>query len=327
MRRAGVEMRVRKPLAIELFAGCFGWGRGFVSAGFRVIGFDIEHIPEIHGDVPDGCYLALQDVLTLHGSQLSQAACIVGSPPCQKFSYASMPWKRAKAQVPQILPAWWHKPEPDMFASEIQEWLEWKRENPAPPPSTSLFDACFRIQREASEAAGRYIPLVVENVKGAQPWVGKAKANYGSYYLWGDVAQVGNRVVSAWPKFGEGACPVKATKNNGGSWFAIGSPGQKVLGQNPVCRKVPGLNFHEYEKTGKPGRSFQSAAVDHVKTVGRESDAIKQHGSGPIWFDTGIAKHSSRSLSRKSASAQIAKIPFPLAYHIAQCFKPREKCA
>jgi hypothetical protein len=51
----------------------------------------------------------------------------------------------------------------------------------------ALFDACFRIQREASEAAGRHIPMVVENVRGAQPWVGRAAWNYGSYYLWGDV--------------------------------------------------------------------------------------------------------------------------------------------
>jgi hypothetical protein len=50
-----------------------------------------------------------------------------------------------------------------------------------------IFDACFRIQREASEAAGWHIPLVVENVRGAQEWVGKAAGHFGSYYLWGDV--------------------------------------------------------------------------------------------------------------------------------------------
>lgn len=29
--------------------------------------------------------------------------------------------------------------------------------------------------------------MVVENVKGAQPWVGSARWHYGSFYLWGDV--------------------------------------------------------------------------------------------------------------------------------------------
>jgi hypothetical protein len=49
---------------------------------------------------------------------------------------------------------------------------------------------------------------------------------------------------------------------------------------------------------------------------------VKQHGSGPIWFDTGIAAHGSKSSKRKAASAMIAKIPFPLAQHIARTFKP-----
>ncbi len=142
-----------KPLAIELFCGRFGWGKGFVAEGYQVVGFDILH-ESYHGDVPEGCELVLQDVLTLHGSQFKDAACIVASPPCQAYSYRAMPWKRAKA---------------------------------LPPPSNELFDACFRIQREASEAAGRYIPMVVENVRGAQPWVGRAAWNFGSFYLWGDV--------------------------------------------------------------------------------------------------------------------------------------------
>ena len=98
--------------------------------------------------------LVIQDVTTLHGSQFRDAALIVASPPCQAYSYRAMPWKRAKA---------------------------------LPPPDNTLFEACFRIQREASEAAGRHIPLIVENVRGAQKWVGRARWNYGSFYLWGDV--------------------------------------------------------------------------------------------------------------------------------------------
>jgi hypothetical protein len=65
--------------------------------------------------------------------------------------------------------------------------MPWKRAKALPPPDNALFEACFRIQREACEAAGRHIPLIVENVRGAQPWVGRARWNYGSFYLWGDV--------------------------------------------------------------------------------------------------------------------------------------------
>jgi site-specific DNA-cytosine methylase len=139
-------------LAIDLFCGLGGWTQGLLAEGWDVIGFDIER--HQYGDQKYPAQLVLQDVLTLHGSQFRNADLIVASPPCQAYSYRAMPWRRAKA---------------------------------LPPPDNSLFEACFRIQREACEAAGHHIPMVVENVRGAQKWVGRAAWNFGSYYLWGDV--------------------------------------------------------------------------------------------------------------------------------------------
>jgi site-specific DNA-cytosine methylase len=146
------RMSAAPPLAIDLFCGLGGWTEGLLAEGWDVIGFDIER--HEYGDAKYPAQLVLQDVLTLHGSQFKDADLIVASPPCQAYSYRAMPWKRAKA---------------------------------LPPPDNSLFEACFRIQREACEAAGRHIPLVVENVKGAQKWVGRSRWNYGSFHLWGDV--------------------------------------------------------------------------------------------------------------------------------------------
>lgn len=143
------------PLCIDLFCGLGGWAQGFLAEGWTVVGFDIER--HIYGDERYPAQLVLQDVLTLDGRQFRDADCIVASPPCQAYSYRAMPWKRAKA---------------------------------LPPPDNMLFEACFRIQNEASEAAGRRIPMVVENVCGAQNWVGRAVARYGSYYLWGDVPAI-----------------------------------------------------------------------------------------------------------------------------------------
>ena len=182
-----------KPLAIDLFCGLGDWTEGLLLEGYEVVGFDIwRH------DYGDGmrypAQLVLQDVATMIGKQFKDAALIVASPPCQAYSYRAMPWKRAKA---------------------------------LPPPSNELFDACFRIQREAIEAAGRFIPIVVENVRGAQPWVGRSRWNFGSFHLWGDVP--------ALMPIAKGAIKVGVAENDGtkcgGDWFG-GEPGDRSLMRN-----------------------------------------------------------------------------------------------
>ncbi len=180
-------MNTTAPLAIDLFCGLGGWTEGLLAEGWDVIGFDVER--HEYGDAKYPAQLVLQDVLTLHGSQFKDVDLIVASPPCQAYSYRAMPWKRAKA---------------------------------LPPPDNSLFEACFRIQQEACQAAGRHIPLIVENVKGAQKWVGRSRWNYGSFHLWGDVPAL-------MPADG-------GRKNGGGSWFAIAHNTTSGVGRNPDGR-------------------------------------------------------------------------------------------
>ena len=264
------------PLAIDLFCGLGGWTEGLLAEGYYVVGFDIER--HHYGDAKYPAQLVLQDVLTLHGSQFKDASLIVASPPCQAYSYRAMPWKRAKA---------------------------------LPPPDNSLFEACFRIQREACEAAGHFIPLVVENVRGAQKWVGRARWNFGSFYLWGDVPALMPMTRKA-QKFNP-----DGTAHPPGSWFAIAD--SKNRGEHS---KLPGFRFDG------SGKSFQSASVEHTKrhlTNQAESDGVKQHKSGRAWFadpDSISGSTSSKSNARKAASAAIAKIPFVLAQHIARSWKP-----
>ena len=205
----------------------------------------------------------------------------------------AMPWSKAKAKERDLLEG---------------------RDDPK--RLTALFDACFRIQREAIEAAGHFIPLVVENVRGAQKWVGRSRWNYGSFHLWGDVPAL--------------------------------MPMTKAI-------KVAGFRFDG------SGGSFQSASV---KTVGhankrdghshtrhltnqRESDGLKVPGNklSENGFTIPIARQINQSLkpdsfelndddrrqhlsfSRKAASAAIAKIPLPLARHIARYWAPQEVAA
>lgn len=283
----------KRPLAIELFAGLHGWGAGLAAAGFRVVGFDIADMPRLlNHPVPEHCSLVLQDVRTLHGSQFRDAHLIVASPPCQEFSYMAMPFSRGKR-----------------IATALRgegDFPEGYRGSRTIPELRALFDACFRLQREASEAAGRHIPLVVENVRGAQPWVGRAAWNYGSYYLWGDIpALMPTTLVLPQKRNPDG------TEHGPGSWFAIADS------KNRGALKVPGMN---YAKTGKPGRSFQGAAV---ATFGRrDSEGLKQGGNW--WHDPKsiTRRHSSNSPARRAASALIAKIPFALAEHIGRVYYP-----
>lgn len=210
-----------KPIVIDLFCGLGGWAEGFLAEGYDVIGFDIERHDYGTGGYPG--QLVLQDVLTLHGSQFKDAAVIVASPPCQAYSYRAMPWKRAKA---------------------------------LPPPDNTLFDACFRIAREAG------VPVIVENVLGAERWVGRAAWKFGSFCLWGDVPAL---------------MPIRSI-----------TEGRKLAGNN-------------------------SPRMWSERRIQRLCDAQK---------DNAFYLASSGSNARKAASAQIAKIPFPLASHIARCFKP-----
>jgi hypothetical protein len=261
-----------KPLAIDLFCGLGGWTEGLLAAGYYVVGFDIEQ--HQYGDAKYPAQLVLQDVLTLHGKQFKDAALIVASPPCQEFSYMAMPWSLAKKKQAMI-----------EASAEEQKRL------------TALFDACFRIQAEAIEAAGHHIPMIVENVRGAQKWVGRSRWNFGSFHLWGDVPAL---------------MPMTANtaKLGGHSWYPPSDP-----------RHVPGLDFTRL--AGKKvsgfrfdgsGKSFQTAAVNGTK-------------QGGDWFDASnpnsiSRRPSSGSKSRKAASAMIAKIPFALSSYIAHHYLP-----
>jgi hypothetical protein len=280
---------MNRPLVLDIFCGLGGFSEGFIANGFRAIGFDIEAHDYGEGGYPG--QLVLRDVRSLFGSELVREygvpAVIVASPPCQEFSYMAMPWSKAKEKMRKILA------------------------DPAEQTRlTDLFNQCFRIQREVSAAAGLYVPLVVENVRGAQKWVGKARGNFGSFYLWGDVPAL---------------LPI---------------PAQIVQNQGIAHRPNGETNFHGYKL---PGNNAPLRWED--REIKRLCDAGTKHGGdcfsdpawpgkqggakqGGDWFNssctTSISRTtSSRSPARKRASAEIAKIPLTLSSWLAKCFYPK----
>lgn len=255
----------------------------FCGLGGWTEGFLAEGYDVIGFDIerrPYPAQLVLQDVLTLHGSQFKHATAIVASPPCQSYSYRAMPWKRAKA---------------------------------LPPPDNSLFNACFRIAAEAG------LPIVVENVKGAQPWVGRAKWHYGSFYLWGDIPALmpfAGQLRKVNHHLG-GAVPAGTGRT---SWFFGNTKHELRDGVKNV--DTSGKTWFGVSH----GKAYPSQPGNPVNQAW---DGIKQGGNW--WHDPNslTRRFSSCSEARKAASAEIAKIPFPLARHIAACFKPEgsERCA
>lgn len=189
---------------------------------------------------------------------------------CQEYSYMAMPWTRAKAKAAAI--------RVDTSGKMLADL-------------NRLFDACFRIQEQASLAAGRHIPLVVENVRGAQPWVGRARWNFGSFYLWGDV-------------------PALMPFTRYGTLMKFG----KVCHSHKDWRQVQsGADIPHPHKTT---RHLTNPAEHEGRKVGGGADG---------WFEGNLEhplrQHHSAHPKRKEASAMIAKIPLPLARYIGRFFR------
>jgi hypothetical protein len=284
---------------IDLFCGLGGWADGGIAEGYDVVGFDIER--HVYGEHKYPAQLVIQDVLTLDGAQFKDAALIVASPPCQEFSYMAMPWKVAKQRAAD-------------YRSGVRDVRD----------LTRLFDACFRIQREAIGASGHHIPLVVENVRGTIPWVGRSRWNYGSYHLWGDVPALmpmtlGRQVM----KDGIAHCPDGATNFHGQK--TAGHP-NKRNGHRSTAHLT---NPAEHIKWGADS-AFSANNRDHIKGIGKDLgeqgfnvQATERFGNpGGEYRRTPDDKRQHIGARRKFASAMIAKIPLPLARHIARTYYP-----
>lgn len=262
-----------------------------------------------------------------------------------EWSTMAMPWTRAK----QIARAFRGM---DVFPDEYRG--PWTIDE-----LNELFLQPARIQREACEAAGRYIPMIQENVRGAIPWVGRSNWHYGSFHLWGDVPAlmpVTTRGVmkqgvahrSESNNFHQGkydgvkvkgqafnTTAERAIKNTGASWFNVPGPGGKVANNNPARgesigegRKLP-PSVNASIKAGKSPARWTNPDEHYFGGIENAADGRKGVGIGSASWQAKEDRHPddprnfySKSSARKAASARIAMIPPALSSYIARTFYP-----
>lgn len=141
---------------LDLFCGRFGWGKAFAARGWTVVGIDLVEPPEI----PAGCKFYRANALKVGFNSSVGRHCIDGielfepfdficaSSPCEQFSVHGMKHFHPNAPYPE------------------------------------LGIRLFEHTRAICEASG--VPYVMENVRAAQAFVGRAANHCGPFYLWGN---------------------------------------------------------------------------------------------------------------------------------------------
>lgn len=136
-----------RPLALDLCCGTGGWTDGLRRAGFDTLGVDIEPDPTYEGRIIQADLRDLQASAGIIEALYGRVHLIVASPPCQEFSRHDNPWTRSK-----------RPPDPDL----------------------TIVRACYDLAKRLQ------CPIVLENVRGAIPWLGMSVWSWHSFHLWGD---------------------------------------------------------------------------------------------------------------------------------------------
>lgn len=123
-----------------------GCGSGGWTDAFLLAGYSVLGVDIMHHPDYRGDF-CLCDMRNFSGIPFrNRCALVVASPPCDQFTRHDLPWTR--------------------------------RRNP-PTPDLSLVRAASRISYEAEA------PLVLENVRGAQRWIGRAVSHIGPFFFGG----------------------------------------------------------------------------------------------------------------------------------------------
>lgn len=91
-----------KPILLDLFCGAGGCARGYMDAGFYVVGVDIERQPHYCGDE----FYQADALHFLDTADLVRYACIHASPVCKAYTVCNRPNRRsllAKDDYPRLI--------------------------------------------------------------------------------------------------------------------------------------------------------------------------------------------------------------------------------
>lgn len=217
---------------------------------------------------------------------------VVASPPCQDFSYSSLPFKKARAKF--------------------------SKEN---PPDPSIWRACERIAKELGA------PLILENVRGAKKWMGPNAWHYGSFYFWGVLPAL---IPIGCPRkgFGGGKNWKDRPMQDGRRNLKRGQFAGEYERENGLKPKF--ADKRDFEKIQSPfatpservnlmkARDMNiSGPRDKFKKMVGSEKYRKIHGAEQV------AKHGSNL--RKQWSARVAMIPPELSEWIGKIFYPQKE--
>ena len=126
-------------------------GKGGWAEGFLAADYEVVGIDIKDHGYPGKLFLHdVREISVIAAKWAGLVDVIVASPPCQEFSLRGLPWGRAQK---------------------------------LPPPDMSIVKACYDLRDLISPRL-----FLLENVRGAQPWIGRAPLHRGPFYFWGDVA-------------------------------------------------------------------------------------------------------------------------------------------
>ena len=158
------------PRMLDLFCGRWGWSKAFAARGWECLGVDLKEPDE----VPANCIFVKGDV-----REINQCGAFLFSG--RDFSNG----ERSEGGKIETHSSFGRRFDFVCASSPCEEFSVFGMRHFHPnPPYPELGIKLFNYTRALCESAG--VPHVMENVRTAQQFVGKAVNHCGPFYLWGN---------------------------------------------------------------------------------------------------------------------------------------------